>query len=310
MTTTMNAAPRIALAPMLPEPDDRDHAVSTSDVSEAYAKATSRELMPWQRETHGPATATVDDKWSAREVAIVKPRQQGATELGLLRMLFGLVTHDERQLYTAHSQDEAHNSFVRLIEMIRNYPALDSRVRSITRSRGSECITLRSGAFASFRTRGGANLRISELDLSVNDDAEMLTDAMYVDIALMHTVSKNPQTWFIGTPPTEPLRTRVDPQSMHDAGRPLTRLRNAALSGEDRTLLYIEYSADDTRDDDGRLLVDTSSDAVALAANPAAGHIIDPSIFARERQMMPRAMYESQRLGIGYWPSLDDKAEQ
>lgn len=297
MTSRTATLPRIERRPTAMVPAEGASLGATSfrlDGDDLYRECTDRDLMPWQLDALDAATTCSASRWVARNVVIVKPRQQGATEIALVRMLVGLFELDERQLYTGPQHAVARNAFERLLTMIERSELLSSSLTRVRRSRGEECIELRNGATALFRTRSGTGPRGISADLVVNDDAQDLPERTYLSLLPVPS-GIDPQVWYIATPPAV----------AHSSARVLARMRNDAINGGvDGWQYYVEYSASDDRDDSGKLLVDTTLDDVAAAANPASEYLLRPGTFEHERRMMPADFYESQRLGIGRWPSL------
>ncbi|BDX30943.1 hypothetical protein TUM20985_14900 [Mycobacterium antarcticum] len=75
-------------------------------------------LDPWQENVLQAAMGERrDGTWAARQVALSTPRQNGKSELIVLRALAGILLFDEQKIIvSAHQQDTAREVFGRRME--------------------------------------------------------------------------------------------------------------------------------------------------------------------------------------------------
>src|SRR5690606_21106128 len=87
-------------------------------------------------------------------------------------------------------------------------------------------------------------------DCLLLDEAQILSQRVWVSINSTMSARPNPQVWLLGTPPTP-----------DDDGEVFGRVRKAGISGKSTRLAYLEWSADP--DDDPSL------ELTRWKANPA-----------------------------------------
>lgn len=145
-----------------------------------------------------------------------------------------------------------------------------------------------------FVARTGGSGRGFSGDVVILDEAFNLPSQ--VISALMPTMSArpNPQLWYASSSVN---------QSEHPHGEVLTAIRNRGLKGDDPSLVYAEWSADEDAYRDDPVAVATDPQQWA-AANPGMGIRITPEHIAREQRSMPPKSFMVERLGIGDWPDL------
>ncbi|MET8265949.1 hypothetical protein ABZU92_18375 [Micromonospora arida] len=174
-----------------------------ADLSEAAGLV----LDPWQRYVleHGMGERA-DGKWAAREVACWVPRQNGKGALIEARVLAGLFLLGERRiLWSAHEYKTAQEGFLRIRELIQNAPDFDRLVKRYWEGSGEQGIELTTGQRLKFIARSKGSGRGFSGDLVILDEAQELT--LLQMKALLPTLSArpNPQIWYLGTPPEDPL---------------------------------------------------------------------------------------------------------
>jgi phage terminase large subunit-like protein len=271
------------------------------------------ESMLWERP---------NGRWSAFEVGLLLPRQNGKNEVIMGRELFGLfVARESLILHSAHEYKTADEGFRRITEVVRNSRELMRQVKSIPESHGEEGIellatpTLVFGPGSTmvrqsvaprlrFLARTGGAARGFTADTTVWDEAYNLPD--HVVNAQMPTMSavRNPQLIYASS--------AVD-QTIHTYGLVLTRVRARAMSGADPSLTWLEWQADEGRYRDlaargNRRLIKAfvGEPEQWLAANPAIGYRLSEEHTEKELRTMSTRTFAVERLNIGDWPALDD----
>ncbi|MGW9371185.1 terminase [Streptomyces xanthophaeus] len=276
---------------------------SSGQEAAELAAMAGLELDPWQRYVLDQGLGErADGSWSAFEVAVNVPRQNGKGGVIEARELAGLFLLNEQLiLHSAHEFKTAIEAFRRVTALVTNCDTLRKRVARVRRTTGEESIELVTGQRLRFLARSGGSGRGFSGDCNVLDEAMILGDEAMG--ALMPTMSArpNPQIWYLGS-------AGIGGPSVQ-----LARLRERALGameGEpDPSLAYFEWSvephlaecpADCT-------VHDNAGDPAAWArANPAMGIRISEEHVERERLSMSSQVFARERLGAGDYPS--DKA--
>lgn len=239
-------------------------------------------LDPWQRlVVEDMCGLRADGLWSAFEVGVVVPRQNGKGAVLEARALAGLFLFDEQLiLWSAHQFKTAREAFRRVVSYVENTPGLKSRVKNIRTSHGEEGIELKTGQRLQFVARSRTSGRGFTGDVAILDECQVL-DAEDI-AALLPTLSTrpNPQVIYTGT---------VD-----DAATQLRGLRERALAGDDGSLAYLEWSAAEDSD--------ASDPETWAVANPALGIRISEEFIRREYAAMVNDLdwFKQERLSI--WP--------
>ena len=239
-------------------------------------------LDPWQQYVLDVMLGQrADGLWSAFEVGLVVPRQNGKGACLEARALAGLFLLDEQLLlWSAHQFKTAREAFRRVVSYVENTPALKSRVKNVRTSHGEEGIELKTGQRLQFVARSRTSGRGFTGDVAILDECQVL-DAEDM-AALLPTLSTrpNPQVIYTGT---------VD-----DSASQLRALRERALAGGDSSLAFLEWSAAEDAD---------AADPVTWAqANPALGIRISEEFVAREYAAMVNDLdwFRQERLSV--WP--------
>jgi hypothetical protein len=156
---------------------------------------------PWQEfVAEGAMGVRGDGRWSAFEVGLLVPRQNGKGGAIEIRELAGLFLLPERLIiHSAHEFSTSLEAFRRMLTLIESAPDLDRKVMRVSRSHGEEGIELRDGSRIQYRTRTAAGGRGLTGDLVVLDEAMKLAAAVIA--ALMPTLRAvpNPQVWYAGS---------------------------------------------------------------------------------------------------------------
>lgn len=213
-----------------------------SDTAIEYYRKSKRDVYEWQEGILQPMMAVnPDGLWTHMKFGLAVPRQNGKNEIVAIRELAGLY-ENERILHTAHRTNTSKTAFERLITILEDSGLVNGEDFTSIKARGNESIELIDGGKINFRTRTSTGGLGESYDLLVIDEAQEYTDDE--ESALKYTIaaSMNPQTIYIGTPPTA-----------ISSGTVFTGLRKSALEDEIEDIGWAEWSVEklsDVRDVD------------------------------------------------------------
>ncbi|MGH8950183.1 MAG: terminase [Acidimicrobiia bacterium] len=229
-----------------------------------------------------------DGKWSAFEVGLIVPRQNGKGSVLEALELAALFRHGETRqiLHSAHEFKTAKEGFRRIVGLIKEYPRLEAQVDHIRYTTGEEGIETVDGSRLRFVARSSGSGRGFTADLIILDEAYNLSTDMMAAMLPTLSARPNPQLWYTSSAPL--------PHMMSDV---LRRLCKRGRAGTSDSLAYFEWCATDT----------DSLDAQEswARANPALGIRISPEFVARELEALGPDEFARERLGV--W-SEDEKS--
>lgn len=260
---------------------------------------------PWQRLVlEGALGERADGRWSAFEVALIVPRQNGKNFILEARELAGLFFFGEKEIiHSAHRLDTARDAFRKFEHRVRSTPAFieqvqgytpdkdpfDHRITGIRTSAGEMSIQLKNGNKISWRTRVNGTGRGLTGDLVIFDEALFLDPE---DIAAMmpmmaaRSIDGNPQIWYTSS------------AGLHHSYQ-LASVRERGMAGGEERLAYFEWSAPDDADSDDK-------DAW-YTANPSLGiRIGEEYVEENEYRALEDEQFRRERLGI--WAKLGGDA--
>lgn len=278
-------------------------AVSTSGPEAAELAALAGLVLdPWQRHVLDVALGEREDgSWAAYRTGLVVPRQNGKTATLQARMLASLFLFEPSlTVFSAHQFSTARRTFLELVQMIRETPALWARVgdRGVAMASGREGIRTKTGAEVSFVARSKSSARGYSASCVILDEAYDLADETMNAMTPTLAAQPNPQIWFASSPVN---------QQEHDYGLTLARVREAGIAGDDPRLAYFEWSVDEESWRRNPLAVVDDRELWAQA-NPALGDRIAVEFLSDQRHAMSLSGFAVEHLGIGDWPSTDGDA--
>lgn len=266
------------------------------------ARLAGLDLDPWQQHVLEVALGEQDDgRWSALEVGLIVPRQNGKGSILEARELAGLFLFgEELVIHSAHLFDTALDAFRRILFLIESTPDLDRQVHRVSHAHGEEGIELLGGQRLRFKTRTRGGGRGLSGDCIILDEAFELPASAHGALMPVASARPNPQIWYTSS--------TVD-QRIHPNGVVLAGVRDRGIAGTDPRLAFLEWSIDPDEYAADRDGVAADADAVAQA-NPGLGYRLDLDFTATERRAMSPSMFATERLGVGDWPTPGDGREQ
>lgn len=246
-------------------------------------------LDPWQMSAICDWMAlTPYGRWINKTCGGSVARQNGKSGLVEGRAEAGMLMYAEQVIYTAHLQKTATETFEEMAAFF-DEPPLRKHIKDIKTALGREQIILTNGARVKFlaRTRNGG--RGQHGDLLIFDEAQELDADQQASFLPAISASPNPQTIYVGTPPT--------PNATGDVFR---KIRDSALAGGTKSTAWFEFSVPEIGDvRDVKRWADT---------NPALGRRILLSTVEGEVDQMAPDMFARERLG--WWaPIVEHKIE-
>lgn len=190
----------------------------------ALYNETGKTAQEWQELLLEDILA-VDDEglWIHTHFGYSVPRQNGKNEVIAMRELWGLV-HGERINHTAHRTSTTRPAWERLSALLDAMGIHEIHGDNKTgfrsgKSKGQEYIILSEefgGGRIQFRTRSSKSGLGETFDLLVIDEAQEYQDDQ--ESALKYTIvsSQNPQTIYLGTPPTTESSGTIFPKLRRD----------------------------------------------------------------------------------------------
>jgi phage terminase large subunit-like protein len=259
---------------------------SSSAGAEAVDLAASAGLVldPWQAHVLDGSLGENYDLarrrtlWSAFEVGLIVPRQNGKGSVLEARELAGLFLLGERLiLHSAHEMKTCVEAYLRVKQLIQDTPELDRMVAHFYQSNEKTAIELKNGARLRFVPRSGGSGRGFSGDCIILDEAYNLPQRNLAALLPTLAARPNPQLWYTSS-------------AGMDDSEVLAKVRQRALSGDAKRMAYFEWSAPDDADLDDR--------AAWAVANPGLGIRIQEDFIAAEREALGEDEFARERLGI------------
>jgi hypothetical protein len=277
-------------------------ASSSGDEASQLAARAGLVLDPWQRYVMRHALGErPDGRWSAFEVGLVVPRQNGKGSVLEARALAGLFLFGERLiLHTAHEVKTAGEAFLRIKGLVDNTDEFRRRVKRINNTHGEEGIELLNGQRLRFLARSRVAGRGFSGDCVILDEAFELPEAAVAALLPTMSAKPNPQIWYTSTAPNQ-----EKDKNAHVLAR--VRRRGMAPSGLSR-LAYFEWSVDADGLNDAERKALRADPRAWSQANPGLGIRLSEEFTASELAALSPKDFDVERLDIGDWPDDDESA--
>lgn len=223
----------------------------------------------------------VDGRWSAFEVGLIVPRQNGKGSVLEARELFGLIlAKEELIIHSAHLFKTSKEAFRRILRLLEGTADLARKIKRVSNTHGDESIELTNGCRLAFVARSKGGGRGLSGDCLILDEAFALTDDQIEALMPVMSARDNGQIWYTSSPPLDAVTGEV--------------LFNVRARGEagDPVLAWMDWGQ--------KRGVDLDDPRVHAAANPAYGLRIAPEAVERERRTMKDEGFGRERIGI--WP--------
>lgn len=249
----------------------------------ALYESTGRKAQKWQKLLLEQIMAqTGKGLWRHSKFGFSVSRRNGKSEIALARIMDGLM-RGEKILYTAHRTTTSHSAWERVCDLLSAAGYMYDSYKAY----GLESISSDSfPGIIRFRTRSAKGGLGEGFDLLIIDEAQEYTDDQASALKYVVTDSKNPQTIFLGTPPTAV-----------SAGTVFLKLRESALTGETENTGWAEWSVEHMTDPNDR--------EKWYETNPALGVILTERAIADEIGT-DNIDFNIQRLGL--WLKYNQKS--
>lgn len=273
-------------------------ATSTGDDAFELAAMTGQHLDPWQRRVlTGALGQTASGRWSAPEVCLCIPRQNGKTVIIEVAILAAIFLHQLQVVYTAHLMATSRRTRTRIQQLIESTPALAGELKQIRISNEEQSIELHSadctrtpqgrccagGARVDFVARSASSARGWSGDMVFMDEAFAVADDHMGALMPIMFARPNWQLWYASS-----------------AGKPMShvlrRIRQRGING-DPGLAYYEWSVDEDVYKENPEAVAADPEMWARA-NPSYGIRITRETLALAQRSMDDVEFAREVLGI------------
>lgn len=248
-----------------------------------FLEAVGINLDEWQRfclteslglNSTGPGGK---ERWAAKEIALLVPRQAGKTVIIEARELLGLFLLGEKLIiHSAQLFPTANESYLRMCRLIEACPELDKMVHKKRSGNNNVGIELKNGSRLLYMARGRDPGRGFSGDLVVLDEAYSLAPEMIGALIPALSARPNPQIWYASS-------------TGHEDSDVLLKARDRGLSHEPGIALF-EWCADADASLDDR--------EQWYKANPALGIRLEEDYIELERRSMSDKEFARERLGL------------
>lgn len=267
---------------------------SDGDRAMAFLKKIGFHLDPWQEWVLRESLTREGGKhglWTACEICLLVPRQNGKTAIMEARALVGIFVLGEKLiLHTAQLFNTSRESYYRVRAIIEKIPEL----RAITNFRsGNDNMSFEiiapkepgmpahpnQGARIVYMARGGGSGRGWSADVVMLDEAYSLDDDQVAAVSYATSARHNAQTWYGSSTGLEESET-------------LLGIRQRGLN-HDPDLALFEWCAVATVGE-----VDLDDIEMYYMSNPAVGIRIRIKTILKERRQQPDKQFGRERLGL------------
>jgi len=241
------------------------------------------EFDPWQCDLNKCLLAKDAHGLYAADTAVLSiSRQVGKTyDVGAVAFAKCIIVPGLTVVWTAHRFKVSRESFNEMRGWAKR-PELTPHIDydAITTAAGNEVIPFRNGSRIVFAARERGAIRgFTKVGMLVLDEAQILTEAALSDLVPTTNQAPNPLIILMGTPPKP-----TDPSEV------FTRLRDEALKGASRDVLYVELSAEQGSDPNDR--------AAWRMANPSYPARTSAKAILRMRKLLSREDFLREALGV------------
>ena len=263
-----------------------DGIVSTAWPSaRAQLKRMGTPLDPWQQGLVQAALAKrADGLYAAGVGGVVAsiPRQVGKTyTVGALCFAMAMMQPGSLILWTAHRSRTHAETFASMASTAER-PEVKPFIEAVRRANGEQAVVFKNRSRILFGAReSGFGRGFAKVDLLIFDEAQILSEKAMEDMVPATNAAPNGLVFMIGTPPRP-----TDPGDVFKARR------EAALSGDDPDVMYVEFSADENANPDDR--------AQWRKANPSFPHRTGEGAILRMRKLLG-SVESFRREGLGIW---------
>lgn len=210
------------------------------------------------------------------------PRQVGKTyTVGALAFSLALLSPDTLIMWTAH-RSRTHAETFGSMAGLAERPEVKPLVDAVRRANGEQEIRFKNGSRILFGAREqGFGRGFAKVDVLIFDEAQILTEKAMEDMVPATNAAPNGLVFLVGTPPRP-----------GDPGEVFSLRREAALSGDDPDVMYVELSADKHANPDDR--------KQWRMANPSYPHRTGEGAILRMRKLLG-SVESFKREGLGIW---------
>ncbi len=253
------------------------------DAIDIYEK-TGRKAQEWQKSLlKAIMSQNEDGLWTHSKFGWAVSRRNGKSEIALIRAMWGLF-NGEKVVYTAHRTQTSHSTWEKMASFLDEIGMEYTQLKAI----GREKLKLVDGTGSmEFRTRTSSGGLGEGFDLLIIDEAQEYTDDQETALKYVVTDSKNPQTLFMGTPPTA-----------ISAGTVFTKYRKAVLNYETEDNGWAEWSVEE--------MTDPHDKDAWYETNPSLGTIFTERA-VKDEISSNDLDFNIQRLGL--WLKYNQKSE-
>lgn len=176
------------------------------EMATELASAYFGEPLEWQPYLLNAMLArTKKDRFAIRSLGIAIPRQNGKSWAVRARCFYGAL-NGEKILYTCQHGDTSDEMFQALSAPFEDEdnPELYDLLKAVRKTNGQQAIKLKNGGIIRFTTRTDSLARGKTYDVLIYDEAQELTASQQAASlpAISAGAKRNPQTIYLGTPPS------------------------------------------------------------------------------------------------------------